>query len=99
MMLARAQLLLLSRLGFQRTFAATSTPPLLMAVMLHAPSGHLFVEGRRHVEPPGRDESDGQTEAKTAGRASADLVADAGAEDEEHPTRGLIKSPLLQTKL
>ena len=37
--------------------------------------------------------------ARATGRQSAGFVADAGAEDEEHPTRGIIKAPIVQTRL
>ena len=48
---------------------------------------------------PEVDEHPNHSGTRTIGRVSAGFVADAGAEDEEHPTRGMLTAPLVQTKL
>ena len=57
-----------------------------------------FAAGRRpqHAD---MEEFSTPDAARATGRQSAGFVADAGAEDEEHPTRGIIKAPIVQTRL
>ena len=55
------------------------------------------VAGRRSRGP--MEDGAGPASARATGRHSAGLVSDAGAEDEEHPSRGISKSPQVQTRL